>query len=401
VTSFAALALLTVTGLYILEQNNSAWVQAGKTSNRIRASLQTFYSFTPGDPQVLIVGLPDTIHGAYVVRNGLPGMTKRPQMIRDINNALMLNKLEPVLPLGYFKNSMAENHSDANVLAWNPHTQSLNKIDTALFLTATAVPNAAELLQSLKPSDDSCKLSRGADGAVELTAMDRRRHPLATVAVSPDLNCFNTNFIAIKANVINAGDGSGLDLFYKNRIVPDFELYHRVHVDTSATGPKTWLFSLHAVPDWTLGEQGQLQLRLPKGSDIKIESVEIIAPETVMPRISFANSGFLGTKGFAHLSSSDTEFELNYDASKVAGAAAVGIEITRPNLNFEEDKQNTADKSKVVLTQIICPSKHGTIKIGRTMTPQVGLYELRPFAVDKHGARLGVSGDHIVISVDS
>ena len=77
----SALALLIYLALpfaagQLLWKNNSAWAQAGVTSNAVRQELQKFYDKTPGDPQVLIVGLPDNIDGAYVCRNAVDGMTK-------------------------------------------------------------------------------------------------------------------------------------------------------------------------------------------------------------------------------------------------------------------------------------------------------------------------------------
>ncbi|MGH9551603.1 MAG: hypothetical protein ACRD3W_19610, partial [Terriglobales bacterium] len=124
-TAIVLSLIMPMAGYAILIKNNSAWREAGFSSNAIRSSLQRFYATTPGDPQVLILNLPDQIHGAYTCRNALLGMTKTPQLSRDVENCLMINSVEKILPFGFLKLSLAENRDKVHVLTWNETTQGL------------------------------------------------------------------------------------------------------------------------------------------------------------------------------------------------------------------------------------------------------------------------------------
>jgi hypothetical protein len=72
--------------------------------------------------------------------------------------------------------------------------------------------------------------------------------------------------------------------------------------------------------------------------------------------------------------------------------------VTRTNLLFAS--QNDTEKSQVTLKEIKSAGTTGSITLQRKDFTGLGIYELRAWAVDKDGNRLGVSGDHIVISVD-
>ena len=111
--------ILPALSLALLLTNNQAWTCAGQEANRIRQGLETFYKETPGDPQVMLVGLPDETHGAYVCRNALWGMTKSPQLSRDITNCLMVNQFEPVLPFGFLKHSLLQSRNQVRVARWD------------------------------------------------------------------------------------------------------------------------------------------------------------------------------------------------------------------------------------------------------------------------------------------
>src|SRR5262249_39258021 len=99
----AVAAILVLCAASLLWINNQAWFDAGRESNSIRFELNSLYQILKDDPQVLFIGLPDNIHGAYVCRNALYGMTKYPQMSRTARNCLMMGEFEPGLPFGYMK----------------------------------------------------------------------------------------------------------------------------------------------------------------------------------------------------------------------------------------------------------------------------------------------------------
>ncbi|MGH9550007.1 MAG: hypothetical protein ACRD3W_11560, partial [Terriglobales bacterium] len=79
-------------------------------------------------------------------------------------------------------------------------------------------------------------------------------------------------------------------------------------------------------------------------------------------------------------------------------AAAVKLEVTRPNAQFEWPNAPVADRNTKILA--IKSGLSGAFVIKRHDFPDTGLFELRVRAVDAHGRDLGVASDHIVAAVD-
>lgn len=399
-TVIAALAyiMIPICAFVMLTKNNTAWAQAGTASNAIRQSLHKFYSHIPGDPQVLLIGLPDTIHGAYVARNALPGMTSAPQLDRDIHNCLMIGDPEQVIPFGYLRSSIPAASRQLAVLSWNADS---GKLEEARMLSPDPIDSwYSEALVNFQaqPFDNSCKLTLLPDSGIDVQAISKTEHP--SVVLTPSyLNCMSTDFLALHVNVITPSD-KGADLYYENSIVPTFSLYHRTHADLSKPGAQTLLFPLHADPIWAFGGRAhQLKLELPRNCHVQITSLVIVNPLTVMPQVSFTNSGVLGTKGYAHLSQQDRVLKLDYSGTRVPNCKDIELEIARPNAWFEE--HNTATPTRIGWKKVDCRGTNGSIELKRELFLQPGLYELRPWALDANGARVGVAGDHITISVDS
>ena len=400
IVSLLAYLLLPVCAFTMLSRNNTAWAEAGAASNAIRASLHNFYTHIPGDPQVLLIGLPDTIHGAYVSRNAIPGMTSAPQLDRDIHNCLMIGNPEQIVPFGYLKRSIPPASNKLAVLSWNASKEQFDQISPDGASDATPLSlSGADLAFHLHPVGSSCKITVLPDGAVDVQSAPDAAHPSVSITANA-LNCFNTDFISIDLNDVNARGTA--DLFYTNGIVPAFDLRHRSHADFGLSGESdhTLLFALHADPIWTFGgTSNELKLQLPRQSHVRIISIAAVSPSKLMPQVSFPNSGVLGTKGYAHLSQADHNLVLQYDAALVPGCAGVEWELARPNTWFEQ--QNTSTPTKIAMKQISCRARFGAITLKRDFFPQPGIYELRPWAVNANGKRIGVAGDHITISVDS
>lgn len=406
-------ALFITAAAAMLWTNNGAWVTAGQQSNAIREQLNSLYSTEiKGDPQVLFLSLPDHIHGAYVCRNALYGMTKHPQMVRDIQNNIMVDKFEPILPFGYLKESLQESKNQVKIYRWNLENKRFDAITipdktfgglNELVATPLRKYDSRTLKQLVKVEDHYgiAEFAAGENGVITVkTDAPKGRRPALKLDFS--LPCFATDFLAIKvlAPAIEKNN-KGLDLLYKNDINRDFNLFHRAHADiVPSSQPQTLLFSLRSAPEWALGgTSGGFELYLPLHAELKILEIETVAANTLMPIINFKNSGFLGTKGFLHLDRKEKLKEIvTYDTKGVPGAQGVVFELTRPNLLFAS--QNDKEKCLVTQREISSSGTTGSITLDRKDFPSLGIYEMRAWATDKDGNRTGVAGDHIVISVD-
>lgn len=385
----------------MLWTNNQAWAEAGRQSNAIRMSLNELYKGIEGDPQALFIGLPDEVNGSYICRNALSGMTRSPQLSRDVLNCLMVNSFEPILPFGLLKDSLYEGKDNVKLFRWDgvssafvpitlPSKEALGQL--------TTVWQGRALKDILRPQADKGTIYTWLpDGSLSVSAnADNRKHS-AIVLNLGNLPCWFSDFIAVNFEIMHLPESSaqlGADLLYKNDINQNFELRRRTHAQIF---PKT-VFSLHSLPEWSLGGTAkEFKLHLPPGCELKIKSIEVVRPETVMPLLTFNNSGYFGTKGYLHISDKDNTQTIKIDTREIAGSVGARVEITRPNLLFES--QNTTEASKVIARTINAERK-GTVTLTEDLFPAAGIYELRVRAIDSAGNSIGLASDHIVISVD-
>ncbi len=389
----------------LLWTNNQAWLRAGNESNAIRRALFDLYQSLPGDPPVLVIGLPDNMQGAYVCRNAIVGMTHQPQLPRTINNCFTVGGFEPLLPFGYLKSSLLASADKVRIFRWISESRRFEQIDIRADKGASALWTGKELAAVLCPRPAAqVSFNARADGSLEVRGGPGPAGRPGLIITLPGRSCWSSEFVCVTADLLapeGQGSAVGADLLYSNDLVKDLALRHRVHASIEpGEGERRLVFSLRAIPEYALGGAlRQLELLLPERCHLLVKSVELVDPATIMPAIAFPGSGYLGSKGFLHLSAHEPSASVTVDAAGIAGAASVDLELTRANLTFET--QNTSETSRVVMKHLRCDTASGTILLERSDFPERGLYEARPRALDSSGKPVGVAGDHIIISVDS
>ncbi len=400
----ACFAIACFAGLWT---NNQAWSKAGSEANAIRSGLSKLYKSIDGDPQVLLLGLPDNFDGAYVCRNALDGMTKTPQLERDIFHCLSINKFEPIIPFGFLKESLFEAKDQVKIFFWDTKTKEFKP----LYLEHATLPKTSWSKHDLTNvvSSNEGTLAVSPDGAVTVSGDSSKegKRPEITLKFG-NPSSFDIDFVVVHVRDIDPTGGSaanlaaeGADLLYSNDISPEIDLPNRTHAEFKpGEKSQTLVFPLRALPEYVLGGKSHdLRLKFPHSSKLALDSIEVVKAEDLIPRISFQNSGFMGTKGYLHLSQKDNKATVSVDASRIPEAASVVLEITRPNLLFET--QNASSGSKIAMEDLKPTGTiSGDIPLTRDMFKSAGMYEARAWAVDKTGKTLGVAGDHIVITVD-
>ncbi|MBP9806861.1 hypothetical protein KBF38_01020 [bacterium] len=406
---------------YVLHLNNQAWVDAGVEANSIRAGLSKLYKEVPGDPQILFVGLPDQIHGAYICRNALVGMTRTPQLERDAVNAIMVDKFEPILPFGYMKESLYKDRDKVLVYRWCPeaanslgHFEKMELNDIKEYPVKEAKVFSAGALQTvLKPvQSENTKFEFLPDGTLSVIGgSGKLGRPEMRFDPGP-INAYALEFVTVKLKQQAVSDAfksasakEGADLLYTNDLVPQFDIKRRTPTPMpTAVGEATLVFPLRSLPEWSLGGKSHgLTLRLPHDSNCIIEEITVAPAASLVPSLNFANSGYLGSKGFLHLSQEKKQDDITFDISQIKGdPVGVWMEVTRPNLLFEE--QNCTTPSRVAQTntkfKTAFSGKSGTITLKREDFSALGIYQLRLWPVFKDGSK-GQASDHIVVAVDS
>lgn len=392
---------MLVSSFLMLRQNNSAWAEAGVTTNAISSQLQKFYNSNPGDPPVLLVNVPDSLHGCYVCRNAAQGMTQTPILSRDHLNCSMIDGFDRAQPFGYLKSTFNNYKDRLSVLAWNQNLQTLRPVsfpaaasrqERQLSLTG------AELATAVTPHRNSCKIAADANSVV-ITAKNNKRAEVE-IALPHTVSCFPIDLIEAEVQTDPIRLQAPFDLEFTNDIFSQFGSDDLIRAFSSAPATaarQTVIFSLRSHPTWSLGgETNKLLLRLPAGTSTRLLAIDSLPTNENMPLISFPNSDWLGSKGIANFSRAHNQIELQYDASGMQGAAAVRLELSRRNMPFEWP--NSPDETTKAIASH--SSRIGTFIVQRKDFPDVGMYELRCRAVDGNGKNLGVAGDHILAFVN-
>jgi protein O-mannosyl-transferase len=371
----------------ILWINNQPWREAGLEANAIRASLQDIYDMERGDPQTLLIGMPDQRNGAYISRNAIWGMTKYPQMRGDIWNCLTLNEFEPVHPFGFLKPSLVAARNDVRVYRWDRAKQKFASVEIKSRTTYGG-------------GNDEVSVPFG--GPLEVSSPHAKARPelIFSPEISANVSGWDTDFVRVDLEVQKEGNvATGADLLYANDINPEFQLGKRTHCDLIPGQKKqTLFFALRSLPEWSFGNgDGRLKLLLPPQSIARVEAITVVPASKLIPQIDFDNAGYMGTKGYMHVGKDRPTRHLSIDATGIPGAVSTELEITRANMLFEQ--QNTAKYSTYAREHTPAPLK-GTVTLRKEQFTTPGITELRVWAKDASGKLIGLASDHIVIAVD-
>jgi hypothetical protein len=385
---FSGAAVLFLGGaFFLLFKNNDAWRNAGLEMNAMREGLAHVYEHIDDDPQTLLLGMPDQQKGAYEGRNAVPEMLQRPQFPRDLKNCIAFNSAMPILPFGYLRQSLAENVDKAKILLWDQEHKKWLKI--------AKEASAGE--------DAKNKIDLDSQAIQSHSKIDRK-HNIQTISFK-NLDYGDTDFLFVEtaqnlASEMRGKKSQAITLDFINQLshttkAPVKISGHELSID----GKRGFVFALRACPYWVFVRHAEdIEIHLP--SSLVVTSIKSMTAIELMPQLYFANSGFLGTKGFTHLSSKDPKTILTCTSNDVPGAKTFALEIIRPNLFLPTNDQNAPEASRLQLRLIKSATKTGDIILERKDFPAAGIYQARLFALDAKGDSIGVAGDHIDIAVE-
>ena len=381
---FSVAAVVFLCGsFFLLFKNNDAWAEAGRSVNAMRDGLIAHYEHVDGDPQTLLLGMPDQQKGAYVGRNAVPEMLQRPQFPRDLKNCIAFNTALPILPFGYLRQSIVENASKVNVLLFDQKNKKW-----------------IQVAETLKPGSNGTEAT-GSEKKLFFGPAQTNKNQIIKIE---NIDHENKDFVFVETAETPATEMRGKAqepvLTFINELTQttDSPLKISGH-QLTVNGQHGFIFPLRACPYWVFANTtNKIEIQLP--ASIIVKSAKLLGNKTLMPQLTFANSGFLGSKGFTHLSQKDSVTTLTCASNDVAGARSFALEIIRPNLFLATNDQNAPEQSKLQLRMIKGSGKTSTITLNRKDFQGAGIYQARLFALDESGEPIGVAGDHINISVE-
>ncbi len=395
--------LIAIAGC-VLYMNNEPWKEAGLETNAIRNSLQALYNNIDSDPQMIFLGLPDQINGAYTCRNALDGMTKKPQLSRSISNCLMINAFEPIFPFGFLKESILENQDKILIYKWNGKTKSFEKLaakpdvsgSQPFYWRGRDLKKLAVLPEGQK-SDPELSYSKSGNLVLKRSAAAQEYLELNI----PERACFTCDIVEVELELSGfPAPDTGADLLYSNTMYPDFVLARRTRTQfTEGQKKQRLFFVLRGLPEWSLGgSTGPFRLLLPPATAAEIKSLAVIPWRLLLPQIKFDNSGYFGSKGYLHLGPQEKSRSIEINLGQIKGAEKFALEISRCNLLFES--QNSQLKSRVSQEWKVFSGKERKVELIFEDFASPGIYELRVFPLAADDTVCGAASDHIVISVD-
>jgi hypothetical protein len=375
------IAFATLTAIFLgcafglLWRNNQVWRDAGLECTAIRTSLENVSRNEPADTHFLLIGLPDQVNGAYICRNASPGIVEVPQSTKTLSDCIFLNSYDPVFPFGFLKKSLQECRSSVQIWNWNRELQALCKI-------------------SLPPPE---KVMENASANISTSSVMKFN--------ANKIPCWNTDFVLMTPSTESKAEKFPKFTFANDICTnrnPDSQLSF---YDFKMPKKEGELIPLRSKALWAFGESGELFHHNPSQnnksrSDSNEPTFEIVNAENIMPSIDFDNSGYLGSKGFLHLSAKHPSEKIRCSKNEVANANHFSLEILKPNQFLNPAEQNGIAPAAQALKELQSSGKMGFIEIRLSDLEGPGLYQARLWSIDKTGRRIGVAGDHIIISVD-
>ncbi|PWT95232.1 MAG: hypothetical protein C5B53_11730 [Candidatus Melainabacteria bacterium] len=388
---------------FLLSTNNQAWAEAGRLSNIVQRQIRLLYEKLPGDPPVLLVGLPNSYKGAFVCLNAIDGMTKFPQINRDRFNCYALNDSDSVTPFGFLKNSLLEKSKDIRCFYWDSSTRCLKPVIISEKQMPSPIAWQGEALKKiLSPISFGTVLNGTADGGISISAQQAE-----TMRPELEINlngvpCWPVDFLTLKLKMLNR-QGSPSDrtilLLYSNEIIGKFDLRYRTQACLEPRADEQEvLLPLHSLPEWCFGGTCHgFRLLLPANANLILEQLALKRADAILPRLFFEHSGYLEKRGTLELNQSHDCQTLFYDCGEIAGASSAVCETTRPSGSFATPNAKNLDKMTIEIKRF--PQKNGSFSLKLNDFPSKGLYQLRLRALDKNNNPVGLASDYIVVSV--
>lgn len=400
----AVLALLGTSWL-LLRINNTAWQTAGIQTHAVQQQLNELYKEFNDDRLILLIGLPDTIDGAYVCRNAIDGMTKAPQLSRSVKNCFMLDNFDRSFPFGLARDAMRSFDSKMRILVWD--RDNLRFVPASIDSSPATMAHAfsgAELKQLVDAGGDQPKQTQFdwlADGSLKISSSDKKSRP-ALILAPKGIACFSGESLALEITCSKADakpENQTVSLYYINDLQKEFHPAYRLDSDLqSGPAQQRLTFPLHSEISWAMGGNcHRLKLLFPAGSECTLRCLSFEPARLSQPSLSLKDSANQFSLGYVQLNPKTPAGQLRFDVSSPPFGTTTGLEVTRVNRFFAIHNSAKTDPNAQVIKTI--SGKSGTIELNLKDFPQDGMYEARLRRLDSSGGFIGSSSDHVVITV--
>jgi hypothetical protein len=414
ITALALMLSAAGAGLLV---NNSAWVKAESASKAILSQINEISKTTKANTFTYFLDLPDQINGAFVCRNALDGMTKYPQIAKDLIDCFNLSEVDRRFPFPYALQSMITPPlgSSCQFFIYKPAEEKLEQFNLPILSKPPMDKrwSGEDLKNLLIIPEQTTKVSIGNQGASFLL---KRKGPAVEIGLNlADEPCFNIDFLVInctvdkqntntpttKSNTLKDAPLARFAIFphFKNTLHSQ-EVRMTQRLANFHGQDSVIVIPMHNEADWVLGgnctELG-MRFETETTGSITIKSVSVVPSYKIMPNLSYSGNANQSVLGYIELSQTHPSCQISYDATKIAKSKNVILESSSPNQTFISPN-DPYPESKVAPNRKL-PGLSGSLTLTKSEFPELGIYALRLRAIGEDNEGVGIAGDNIIVTV--
>jgi hypothetical protein len=394
--SIGAIAgLLFISDLFLVA-NNRPWYEAGMETHAIECGLKRVYKNDPNiDRLCYFAGIPNAVNGAYVGCNAFDGMSKVPRMDHDLKNCFGFSPIDRIFPYGFAKGKLPNMLGYTHVYRWN---SVANQFELVVFPGLDNVTHEWLVNRALVGAKH---VDGQSIGVLASNSSEREGIPFEEIELSsPGIDCWNTDVLQFTVNVDQIGAEDKfriLKLRYQNDLQHIFdEETEEFNTLAPKTGEQKIIFPLRGNADWWLGGHcKRMRLEFPRGWKAEMVEVKTLDSDKLIPKVDFVDKSRAFNLGPIVLKTDYRNCPIAFDVSHIKDAKSAVLDLTLPNMFF--DTHNSPSPNSVIGKQIPLPSARGQFNISSGEFAAPGIYEFRIRAVDKLGATVGLSSDHLAV----
>lgn len=378
---YAIFILFSGIAAFALHTHSAVWGEAGQISTKIGNQIYQLIENRNGPSAVVLMGAPDNINGAYVMRNAIPGMLTQPYFSKPVEMALNLDRFCALYPFALFRDSRTT-WKNAIVVCWNDDKKRLEHAQMAP--SNWSVSKSELPLQNVHVGGGTAK--RTEQG---LTIVAPQKY---TILDLRDLNADCASIDLIQVTLKNCTENlEPSTMTYVNGLHPNawptWSSTIRPSVIRVAPDVVRMIFPLRQHPEWALGKKcTELVFGIP-ASGYTITSIEATSAFGVVPQITLPKSAVQGC--MLTLGKEPAEVIVKQRNKK-----AFVLEITPRGQYFEKQYASSPRLGSVLKSF----SPNERILLDRT-TVGPGLFQARIWQSGTRGQVEGLSSDHFTIFV--
>ncbi len=385
----------------VLYENNLAWAEAGRWTNKVVQEFKNYYDNVKGDPLVYVIGLPMSKMGILSV-GILEGITKRPMLNINSSRCARLDYDEQYVDAGALKDAVVRNHKQIKVLYWDSQIEVLKPVtfpaNDYKFARRWQSINLRQIIRiPSSPQNHRLEMHWLSDGTLELLSKDKMNTFAVVELDLAGLPCLYVDFLALKVQLLQTkphGFLGDAELLFTNDIAKEYSKQYTTFYNchsrmTYVADEQNIIFPLRGIPAWSMGGRSNgIRISLPIERGIKVKEILIPDMKQLIPCV-YLQSLSNDPPGQIRLDCKQPVQYVHYDVLSIKGRKQVMLEVVPVDTFF--GAQNDPQKVK----REMCLRKTATVGSGqfiinRSEFPHTkAVYRARFRVLDQAGNQIG------------